>query len=98
MNAEPDHARSDVEVRRAAAAFARPSQARGLLQLLTSFGPFLAGCAAMYLVLPVPTGALLVRDFIMQHDCGHGSFLASYRATALIGRLCSLVTLTPFAN
>ena len=78
------------------------------MQLLTSFGPFLAGCAAMYLVYPlspwltlalaVPTGALLVRVFIVQHDCGHGSFFASRRANALVGRLCSLITLTPFAN
>lgn len=103
-----DHARSDVEVRRAAATFARPSQGRALLQLLTSFVPFLAGCAAMHLVLPVspalalalalPTGILVVRIFILQHDCGHGSFFASPPANALVGRLCSLATLTPFAN
>lgn len=108
MTSDRDLARSDAEVRRAAAAFARPSQARSLVQLLTSFGPFLAGCAAMYLVLPVsfalalvlavPTGILLVRIFIVQHDCGHGSFFASPQANALVGRLCSLATLTPFAN
>jgi omega-6 fatty acid desaturase (delta-12 desaturase) len=108
MTPEREPARSDVEARRAASAFARPSQARALLQLLTSFGPFIAGCAAMYLVLPVsyalalliavPTGALLVRIFIVQHDCGHGSFFASRRANAAVGRLCSLLTLTPFGN
>ena len=27
------------------------------------------------LLLAIPTGALLVRVFIIQHDCGHGSFL-----------------------
>ena len=32
------------------------------------------------LALAVPTGALLVRVFIVQHDCGHGSFFASRRA------------------
>jgi omega-6 fatty acid desaturase (delta-12 desaturase) len=99
---------SDNEVRQAAAAFAQPVHARGVFQLVTSFGPFLAGCAAMYLVLPLsplltlalalPTGALLVRVFIVQHDCGHGSFFASRRANTLVGRLCSLITLTPFAN
>lgn len=108
MTSERDLARPDAEVRRVAAAFARPSWGKGLLQLLTSFGPFLAGCAAMYLVLPVsygftlalalPTGVLLVRIFIVQHDCGHGSFLPSQRANRLVGRLCSLATLTPFAN
>lgn len=62
----------------------------------------------MYLVYPVsplltlalslPAGALMVRVFIVQHDCGHGSFFASRRANALTGRLCSMITLTPFAN
>lgn len=62
----------------------------------------------MYLVFPVsyplalalalPTGALLVRVFIVQHDCGHGSFFATRRANTLVGRLCSLCTLTPYAN
>ena len=98
----------DRGVRHAAAAFAQPIAGQGALQLLTSFGPFLAACAAMYLAYPVsawlaialalPTGALLVRVFIVQHDCGHGSFFASPRANRWVGRLCSLITLTPFAN
>ena len=98
----------DAQIRHAAAAFARPNGWKSALQLLTSFGPFLAGCAAMYLVYPVsdlltlalavPTGALLIRVFIVQHDCGHGSFFASRRANAIVGRLCSLITLTPYAN
>jgi omega-6 fatty acid desaturase (delta-12 desaturase) len=96
------------EIRRTAATFARPSRRAGMLQLATSFGPFLASCVAMYLVYPLspwltlalalPTGALLVRIFIIQHDCGHGSFFASRRANVAVGRLCSLITLTPFAN
>jgi omega-6 fatty acid desaturase (delta-12 desaturase) len=108
MNTDQASARSGAEVRRAAAAFAQPITEQGALQLLTSFGPFIAACVAMYLVFPisypltlalaVPTGALLVRIFIIQHDCGHGSFFASRRANALVGRVCSLVTLTPFAN
>jgi omega-6 fatty acid desaturase (delta-12 desaturase) len=103
-----DLARLDADVRRAVAAFAQPDRATGLLELFTSFGPFLAGCAVMYLVfavsplltlaLAVPTGALLVRVFIVQHDCGHGSFFASRHANAVVGRLCSLCTLTPYAN
>lgn len=99
---------SDAEVRQVAATFARPNASRSALQLLTSFGPFFASCAAMYSVFPVsylltlalavPTGALLVRIFIVQHDCGHGSFFASRRANAMVGRACSLITMTPFAN
>ena len=101
-------ARSGAEVRQAAAAFAQPIGGKGAVQLLTSFGPFIAACVAMYLVYPfsllfalalaVPTGLLLVRIFIIQHDCGHGSFFASTRANVVVGRLCSMITLTPFAN
>ena len=108
MDSGRDLPSSDASLRRATATFARPTAWRSGLQLLTSFGPFLAGCAAMYLVFPVsplltlalslPTGALLVRIFIIQHDCGHGSFFASRFANTAVGRLCSLITLTPYAN
>ena len=108
MDADRAPIRSGVEARQAAAAFARPITGDGLLQLLTSFGPFVVACASMYLVFPishlltvalaVPTGALLVRVFIVQHDCGHGSFFASTRANALVGRACSLFTMTPFLS
>ncbi len=99
---------SDAALRRAAAIFARPVEWHSIVQLVTSFGPFLAGCAAMYAAFPVsplltvalglPTGVLLVRIFIIQHDCGHGSFFASALANMVIGRLCSLITFTPYAN
>ncbi len=82
--------------------------AKSVLQLATSIGLFLAACAAMYwalhtsyvltLVLAIPAGALLVRVFIVQHDCGHGAFFVSRRANDAVGMLCSLMTLTPYAN
>ena len=50
------------------------------------------------LCLAIPTGALLVRIFIIQHDCGHGSFFASRRVNDLVGMFCSVLTLTPYAN
>ena len=88
-------------------AFQAPILARSLGQLATSFGGFFATCTAMYLCLAVslwitlPMSALaagfLVRIFIIQHDCGHGSFFRSRWANELIGRLCSLMTLTPYA-
>ncbi|WP_289296128.1 fatty acid desaturase [uncultured Reyranella sp.] len=108
MEPQPPATPSDIELRRAAGAFARPVAWRSIVQLVTSFGPFLAGCVAMHLAfgvsvwltlaLAIPTGALMVRVFIVQHDCGHGSFFASRRANALVGRLCSLCTLTPFLS
>jgi hypothetical protein len=40
----------------------------------------------------------LVRIFIIQHDCGHGSFFRSRRANALIASLYSLMTFTPIPS
>ena len=108
MDSGRDLPSSNAALRRAAAAFAQPLPWQSALQLLTSFGPFLAGCAAMYLTfavsplltlaLSLPTGALLVRIFIIQHDCGHGSFFGSRAANTTVGWLCSLITFTPYAN
>ena len=39
-----------------------------------------------------------VRTFIIQHDCGHGSFCRARRDNDLLGRFCSLLTLTPYAQ
>src|SRR5690606_12717199 len=36
------------------------------------------------------------RIFIIQHDCGHGSFFRSRRANAWIGAICGVCTMTPF--
>jgi omega-6 fatty acid desaturase (delta-12 desaturase) len=91
----------------ASTAYQAPVLVRSLGQLSTSFGGFFATCAAMYgcatvsLWIALPLSALaagfLVRIFIIQHDCGHGSFFKSKRANDLIGILCSLMTLTPYA-
>jgi acyl-lipid omega-6 desaturase (Delta-12 desaturase) len=88
-------------------AFQAPILARSLGQLATSFGGFFITCAVMYLTfamslwitlaLSVLAAGFLVRIFIIQHDCGHGSFFRSRRANELIGSLCSLMTLTPYA-
>jgi omega-6 fatty acid desaturase (delta-12 desaturase) len=40
----------------------------------------------------------LVRIFIIQHDCGHGSFFASRTANDWTGLLCSLLTLTHYGH
>ena len=89
------------------APFQAPSLARSVGQLATSFGGFFATCVAMYrcldlsiwlaLPLAVLAAGFLVRIFIIQHDCGHGSFFRSRRANDLLGGLCSLLTLTPYA-
>ncbi len=41
-------------------------------------------------------GGLLVRLFIIQHDCGHGSFFRSRRLNDSLGFALGIVTLTPY--
>lgn len=97
------------ELRSAAHRFQEAAPRTALWQLATTFPPLLALLAAMHAsvafgcgwvvpLLALPTAGLTVRTFIIQHDCGHGSFLPSHRANNAIGRLCGLLTLTPYAH
>lgn len=80
---------------------------RGILQLLTTVLPLVALWAAMMLtvdeaywatlLLAVPTAAFVVRLFIIQHDCGHRSFLRFRRLNDIIGTAIGVITLTPHA-
>src|SRR5208337_1109200 len=48
-----------------------------------------------FAMAPLAAG-LLVRLFMIQHDCGHGSFLPSKAANEWIGRGIGVVTMTPY--
>ncbi|NKB88842.1 MAG: fatty acid desaturase [Acidobacteria bacterium] len=48
------------------------------------------------LALSIPAGGLLVRIFIIFHDCTHGAFFQSKRANGLVGYVTGVLTLTPF--
>ncbi len=48
------------------------------------------------LVLTVPAAGLLMRLFVLQHDCGHGSFFASQRANQMVGASLGVLTMTPY--
>ncbi len=48
------------------------------------------------LLLVIPAGFILLRIFIIQHDCGHGSFTSSKRLNQRIGRALGVLTFTPF--
>ncbi len=47
-------------------------------------------------LLCVPTALLLVRLFVLQHDCGHRSLLPSSAANHTVGTILSLFTLVPY--
>lgn len=77
-----------------------------MVQLSVTLALFLVTCASMMfgavheiywsLLLILPASGLLVRLFVIQHDCGHGSYFKSRRANDLTGRFLSLLTFTPY--
>jgi len=109
FDTSPIHIGGDARALKAiAVAHQTPMLARSIGQLATTFPPFFAVIAAMYalretsvwisLVLAIPAAGLIVRIFVIQHDCGHGAFFRSRAANVWLGRFCSLITMTPFAN
>lgn len=48
------------------------------------------------LILIVPAAGFLLRLFMIQHDCGHGSFFARRRFDDWTGRVLGVLTLTPY--
>jgi omega-6 fatty acid desaturase (delta-12 desaturase) len=51
---------------------------------------------ALTLVLAVFAAGFMIRIFIIMHDCGHGSFLKSQRASNALGTVCGFLALTPY--
>jgi acyl-lipid omega-6 desaturase (Delta-12 desaturase) len=88
------------------ARFARPSAARASWQLINTLGSYAAVwvliawslTVSWWLTVPlaVLAGGLMIRVFILFHDCGHGSFFASPRANAFWGFVTGLLTFTPY--
>jgi acyl-lipid omega-6 desaturase (Delta-12 desaturase) len=96
------------EWREVSAAYAQPRMRRGLLDIVTSVGPYLALSVGMYLALRVspwiavalvvPTAGFLVRVFVVFHDCVHNSLLPSRRANTWVGTILGLLVLMPFGR
>ena len=89
------------------AGFRTPDNRRAVGQLINTLLPLLALVVVMFwaadgaywltLLLALPAGGLLVRAFIIQHDCGHGSFLSSPRLNSAVGCTMSVFTLAPYS-
>lgn len=90
------------------AQFQGPSRWRSIFQFASTALAYAATVVTMYtalqysvwlaLAMSVIAAGLVVRLFIIQHDCGHGSYFRSARANEFVGWLCSLVTFTPYSN
>jgi omega-6 fatty acid desaturase (delta-12 desaturase) len=109
MTQQPTSALTASASRALAHALARyrePNSARGTLEIAITAVPFVlvwvlmwAGLSAGYwicLLLAVPAAGFLVRLFMIQHDCGHGSFVRNRFANDWIGRTIGVLTLTPY--
>jgi acyl-lipid omega-6 desaturase (Delta-12 desaturase) len=89
------------------ARYAKPDAARAAGQILATLAPLLATMAALFwglaegfwpaLLLAVPAAFFIVRLFIIQHDCGHGSYFRSARLNDLLGHAFGVITMVPYA-
>lgn len=98
--------RGDRTWRARIAPFERPSYAIALWQTLSTFVPAVLLVVAMFatcrehygitLLLLLPASGFFVRGFVLQHDCGHGSFTPSARLNHVLGTILGTLTLTPY--
>jgi acyl-lipid omega-6 desaturase (Delta-12 desaturase) len=89
------------------APYRKPSDSRAIVEIVVTIVPLVALWVLMWaaldlgywlvLLLAVPAAGFLVRLFMIQHDCGHGSFFRHRRANDWAGRIIGVLTLTPYS-
>ena len=87
-------------------AYRKPDTGRSTFELAVTVASFIllwAGAwASMHfgywlgMILVVPAAGFLLRLFMLQHDCGHGSFFGRRRLDDWTGRVIGVLTLTPY--
>ena len=86
--------------------FYAPRALRSWVELAITIVPFVAvftlmlfaidaGYWSALLLLPL-SGMLVLRLFIIQHDCGHGAFFSKRGGNDWVGRALGVLTLTPY--
>jgi len=86
--------------------YQKPAIWRGVWQVVNTLIPYAALWYLMFLSLGVSwwitvslailAGGLLVRVFVISHDCGHGSFFSSRKANDILGFITGVLTFTPY--
>ncbi|MFT5168283.1 MAG: omega-6 fatty acid desaturase (delta-12 desaturase) [Saprospiraceae bacterium] len=86
--------------------YQKPDTKKAVIQLLNTFLPFLGLWVLMYFSLNWSyfftisfagiTAFFLLRIFVIQHDCGHQSFLKSRKWNNVIGFMSSLFSSIPY--
>jgi len=88
------------------APYQTPNLGRSIFEIAITAGLFIACWVLMWLFLGVsywisfaltlPAAGLLVRLFVIQHDCGHGAFFKNRAVNDWVGRVIGIFTLTPY--
>jgi len=89
------------------AAYAEKNNRRASIELVVNFLAFLVFWAITYSLIksghylwaaPIIlfNGVVLVRLFVLQHDCGHNVFFSNHKWNNRVGKLISLFTLAPY--
>lgn len=86
--------------------YRQPSNGRGAVEIAVTIVPLVALWVFIWatldlgywiaLPLAIPAAGFLLRLFMIQHDCGHGSFFRHRLANDWIGRTIGVLTLTPY--
>ena len=93
-------------LKRRLARYCEPDHMRSIVEIAITIVPFILLWLLMWttlrigywlpLLLAVPASGFLVRLFMIQHDCGHGTLFRHRLANDWIGRLIGILTLTPY--
>ena len=83
-----------------------PSNGRSAFETVLTFGLLVSLWVLMWfalsysviltLALSIPAALMMVRLFIIQHDCGHQSMFTSAKWNDRVGRALGVLTLTPY--
>ena len=86
--------------------YAKADTSKAVIQILTSYLPFIGLWILMYYSLEVSylltlflafiNAFFVVRIFIIQHDCGHRSYFKSQKWNHIVGWMCSFFSTIPY--
>lgn len=88
------------------ARYREPNIRRSILEIIITAIPFVVLWAAAWaalsvsywltLAISIPAAGMLVRLFLIQHDCGHYAFFKTRQTNDWIGRVIGVFTMTPY--
>lgn len=106
MQAQINNQAQDRSWQKVIMKYNQPDLGKSIWQIINSFIPYIVLWFLMVqslkvsypltLFLALIASGLMVRIFIIFHDCGHGSFFKSRKANQIVGMICGIVAFTPY--